>query len=120
MFKRPIYVAEKELFGFDHAEVGACLLERWNLPPNIVAAILHHHQLEGAEPFERLSAVICLANILSHSTGETFATMPKELPNAAEAMEILNATPGKVFGLLPAMQEALKKARSLSRPPGGA
>jgi putative nucleotidyltransferase with HDIG domain len=119
MFKRPIYVTEKELFGFDHAEVGACLLERWSLPPNIVAAILHHHQLEGAAPFERLSAVICLANVLSHSTGGIFAAMPKELPNAAEAMEILNATPGKVFELLPVMQEALKKARSLSRPPSG-
>jgi putative nucleotidyltransferase with HDIG domain len=117
ILKRPIYVTEKEIFGFDHAEVGACLLERWNLPPSIVAAILHHHQLEGAEPFERLSAVICLANVLSHSTGETFTTMPKELPNALAAMEILNATPGKVLGLLPVMQEDLKKARSLSRPP---
>ena len=117
IFKRPIYVTEKELFGFDHAEVGACLLERWNLPPNIVAAVLHHHQLTGAEPFERLSAVVLLANILSHSTGETFATVPKELPSATRSMEILKMPPEKVFGLLPVMQEALKKARSLSRPP---
>jgi hypothetical protein len=32
-------------------------------------------------------------------------------------MEILKMPPEKVFGLLPVMQEALKKARSLSRPP---
>jgi putative nucleotidyltransferase with HDIG domain len=119
IFKRPIYVTEKELFGFDHAQVGACLLQRWNLPPNMVAAVLHHHQLAGAEPYERLSAVIFLANVLSHSTGETFATVPKALPGAADAMETLNVTPEKVFGLLPTIQEALKKARSLTRPPGG-
>lgn len=119
IFKRPIYVTEKELFGFDHAQVGACLLQRWNLPPNIVTAVLHHHQLAGAEPFERLSAVIFLANVLSHGTGETFATVPKGLPGAAGALEILNATPEKVFGLLPTVQEALKKARSLTRPPAG-
>ena len=115
IFKRPIYVTERELFGFDHAEVGACLLERWNLPPNIVAATLHHHQLAGAEPFERLSAIIFLANFLSHNTGEAFATVPKELPRVATSMEILKMTPEKVCGLLPLMQEALKKARSLSR-----
>ena len=119
IFKRPIYVTEKELFGFDHAEVGACLLQRWNLPPNIVAAVFHHHQLAGAEPYERLSAIIFLANVLAHSTGETFATLPKALPGAAGAMEILKVTPENIFSLLPAIQEALKKARSLTRPPGG-
>jgi HD-like signal output (HDOD) protein len=120
IFKRPIYVTEKELFGFDHAEVGACLLQRWNLPPNIVAAVFHHHQLAGAEPYERLSSIIFLANVLSHSTGETFATVPKALPGATAALEILKATPEQVFGLLPTIKEALKKARSLTRPPDAA
>lgn len=116
LFKRPLYLAEKELFGFDHTEVGACLLQQWNLPSNIVAAVLHHHQLAGAEPFERLAAIIYLANILSHSTGETFATAPKGLPAAAESIEVLKLTPEKVLSLLPALQESLKKARALSRP----
>jgi putative nucleotidyltransferase with HDIG domain len=115
IFKRPIYVTERELFGFDHAEVGACLLERWNLPPNIVAAVLHHHQLMGAEPYERLAAIIFLANVLSHSTGETFAIAPKVLANTATSMEIMKMTPEEVFGLLPVIQESLKKARALSR-----
>jgi putative nucleotidyltransferase with HDIG domain len=101
MFKRPIYITEKELFGFDHTEVGACLLARWNLPPNITTAVLHHHELAGAEPFERLSAIVHLANILAHSTGETFATPPKGLPTAAGSIELLKLTPEKVFGLLP-------------------
>lgn len=35
--------AERETFGFDHAEAGARLLERWNLPPSLVAAVRHHH-----------------------------------------------------------------------------
>jgi putative nucleotidyltransferase with HDIG domain len=119
IFKRPIYVTEKELFGFDHAEVGACLLQRWKLPPPIVVSVFHHHQLAGSEPCERLAAIIFLANVLAHHTGETFATVPKTLPGAAGAMDRLQTTPEKVFGLLPAMREALKKARALTRPPGG-
>ena len=43
LFRRPILATEKHLFGFDHCEVGARLLIRWELPPNIVAAVRHHH-----------------------------------------------------------------------------
>src|SRR5208337_4581326 len=71
-FKRPVIVIEKEEFGFDHAEAGACLLERWNLPPNIAAAVGHHHHLDGAEPFERLAATVYLANLIAHGTSERF------------------------------------------------
>ncbi len=35
--------AERAVFGFDHAEAGGCLLERWNLPPALVSAVRHHH-----------------------------------------------------------------------------
>ncbi len=35
--------AEREVLGFDHAEAGACLLERWNLPPALVLAVRRHH-----------------------------------------------------------------------------
>ena len=35
--------AELSVFGFGHAEAGACLLERWHLPPSLVAAVRWHH-----------------------------------------------------------------------------
>ena len=45
--------AEQAVFGFDHAEAGACLLERWHLPASLVAAVQHHHaplQASGGSP----------------------------------------------------------------------
>jgi putative nucleotidyltransferase with HDIG domain len=39
-------VAENRVLGIDHAEVGACLLEHWNLPPDIVDVVRWHHQPE--------------------------------------------------------------------------
>jgi putative nucleotidyltransferase with HDIG domain len=63
-------VAEKEVTGTDHAEVGACLLQQWRLPETILEAVAHHHQ-PALEPKPRLSAVIHLANCLAHLAGSS-------------------------------------------------
>ena len=89
------------------------LLARWNLPLNIIAAVRHHHDLAGAEPFERLSAGVHLANLLAHATGEKLSGDLKALPGAAAPMTILQLTPERLASLLPAMREGLKKAKSL-------
>ncbi|MBC7351327.1 MAG: HDOD domain-containing protein [Thermogutta sp.] len=36
--------AEQEHYGFDHATLGACLLNRWGLPNPLPMAAAHHHQ----------------------------------------------------------------------------
>ena len=41
-------VAEREVLGTDHAEVGAALLERWKLPPELVEIVRWHHAPESA------------------------------------------------------------------------
>jgi putative nucleotidyltransferase with HDIG domain len=38
---------EAATFGVDHAEVGAWMLEAWNLPPAIVDAVRTHHAVSG-------------------------------------------------------------------------
>jgi putative nucleotidyltransferase with HDIG domain len=112
MLGRPVTATERELFGFDHAEVGAHLLTRWNLPPNIDAAVLHHHRLEGAEPFQRLAAAVHLANVIAHGTAEKLSGLPQGLQNATASMVILDLTPEDVYSLIPAMQERLEKVRA--------
>jgi putative nucleotidyltransferase with HDIG domain len=39
-------VAEQQVLGIDHAEIGAILLEDWNLPKYIVDVVRWHHQPE--------------------------------------------------------------------------
>ena len=114
MFKRPVLTTEKQHFGFDHTELGACLLERWNLPPDITAAVRHHHQLDGAEPFERLAAEVYLANAIAHASGEKFASAPKGLESASASMAVLQLTQDNITSLLPAMQQGLEKAKALT------
>jgi putative nucleotidyltransferase with HDIG domain len=113
LFHRPVVVTERELFGFNHAEVGARLLSRWSLPPSIVAAVLHHHNPKEAGEFERLTAVVQAANMVAHSTGEKFMGEPKGLQLPPESMKLLELAPEKITLLLPAMHEGLERAKKL-------
>jgi putative nucleotidyltransferase with HDIG domain len=113
MFARPVVATERELFGFDHAEVGARLLECWNLPLNIVAAVLHHHHPEAAKPFEKLAAAVHLANHLAHGTGEKLNAVPHGFQNADTSMAILRFSTENISNLMPSMHEGLEKVRAI-------
>jgi len=60
--------AEKTVLGTDHSEVGACLLQEWRLPEEIVEAVANHHQ-PVLEPRPRLSVTTHLANCMAHLAG---------------------------------------------------
>jgi putative nucleotidyltransferase with HDIG domain len=66
--KIPRSEAEKEILGTDHSEVGACLLQDWHLPDEIIEAVAHHHQ-PVLLPRPRISVVTHLANCLAHLAG---------------------------------------------------
>lgn len=57
---------ERTIFGCDHAEVGAALLERWKLPPQLAIAVRHHHEPKAAQGFESIAACVALGNIVTH------------------------------------------------------
>lgn len=45
----PFVVAERDAFGFDHAEVGALVASKWKLSPRLESAIRHHHSPEAMQ-----------------------------------------------------------------------
>lgn len=58
---------EKELMGFDHAEIGQALCASWDLPNSLVTAIGHHHNPEAAETFKLETAILHVANVMAHA-----------------------------------------------------
>lgn len=71
------YDAEKEVFGFDHGEVGAELCRRWNHPEALQEAIAHHHDPEQSLEFADLTATVHVSDIIVSafrlgSTGDRF------------------------------------------------
>lgn len=61
----PLYQGERALIGIDHAEVGAWMARKWNLPAKIEAVAHWHHAPDGAPPEFRPLAHIChIANYI--------------------------------------------------------
>lgn len=57
-------VAEKELLGVDHGQIGAWLAENWQLPRSIAEVMQYHHDLSRAEINKSLVALVSFADIL--------------------------------------------------------
>lgn len=56
--------AERNLFGIDHAEVGAIALKHWRLPEDLVEAVFRHHM--GLRPdVTPLRKAVCLGDRLA-------------------------------------------------------
>ncbi len=60
--------AEREIFGCDHAEVGAAVARKWSFPEPITHAIELHHRVPVVEPTPMLDAVM-LANLAAKTIG---------------------------------------------------
>ncbi len=62
-------VAEGRVLGMNHAEVGAVLLERWNLPSSIVNVARYHHQPQPVEEDTLTVDLVHMANNLCLQCG---------------------------------------------------
>jgi putative nucleotidyltransferase with HDIG domain len=56
---------ERELFGADHAAVGAALLEAWRMPAVLLEPVANHHE-PVCKPDPALSALIHIADCVVH------------------------------------------------------
>jgi putative nucleotidyltransferase with HDIG domain len=70
--KIPMFLAEEEAFGFNHAHIGAVLAEAWGLGECLHHAILYHHEApkDGETEDDAIAAMrgtlIRVSNSLSH------------------------------------------------------
>jgi putative nucleotidyltransferase with HDIG domain len=57
--------AERDIIGFDHAEVGGELAHRWSLPTIIQECIAYHHHPEEAQQNRVETAIVHIANSIA-------------------------------------------------------
>jgi putative nucleotidyltransferase with HDIG domain len=104
-----LHAAEKQIFGFDHASIGARVAERWGLPSLLVAAIGQHHR-----PYKDLAdqpavTLIALTNSLCEvvPTGDEPASLATWDPRAGATLGL------EQQGFLKVAAEALKRYPSI-------
>ena len=56
---------EKNMFSLSHDEVGGQLLNKWNFPDTLTAAVSFHHHPDAAEQQQAFAFIVQLADILS-------------------------------------------------------
>ena len=91
-----IIESEAKLLGMNHAEVGGRLLSRWKFPPNIVAAVTHHHAPKGAGRHERLASFVYLGNMIAYFMGHGFGHIAFAMRGREEALTILGLPPESI------------------------
>jgi len=60
----PFQIAEQEVLGTDHAEIGGQLLESWSFPPELVSAVRWHHEPDSAPDANPITDLVHVANVL--------------------------------------------------------
>jgi len=73
--------AEQDALGVTHAEFGAVLAERWNLPHSLVSAIKYHHTPGAAPGGEtHLAKIVHAADYLAHWMADIQRPVERLLP----------------------------------------
>jgi len=60
----PFQMAEQEVLGTDHAEIGALILESWSFPPKLISAVRWHHDPDSAPETSSMTDIVHVANVL--------------------------------------------------------
>jgi HD-like signal output (HDOD) protein len=86
--------AERETMGYSHAEIGRDLAERWQFPPVLSDAILHHPDHALTPERDGLAGVVAQANRLAVHFGyfsgyDVPGYVPPELPRDLLGMDAL-------------------------------
>jgi len=109
--------AEREVFGFDHAEVGMLTLSRWGLSERLAAAIGGHHDLElcgdadGARP---LAALLTISDRIALFEGHGRREPQPDIELfAGEAASILGLDDSDPDELLAEFREAYEREKEL-------
>jgi putative nucleotidyltransferase with HDIG domain len=96
----PHHVAERDLFGIDHGELGGWTLKEWELPENITDSVARHHTFDQSTYHARKTAVIHVADVFAFVTDYRGPTWEKVPEMAPEALGALGYTENDVQDLL--------------------
>jgi putative nucleotidyltransferase with HDIG domain len=88
--------AELEVFGIDHAEMGAFLMQQWNLPERLIEMVNSHHDLSRSKKFRKESALLLLADLLVQARGYGETTYVGLPPFDPKALTILKVDPSEI------------------------
>lgn len=92
--------AEAAVLGFNHAQVGAKIAEKWNLPKELVEAIEYHHSPEKATVNPQMTAIVHLADAIVMMMGIGLGIDGLSYQLSPYALELLNLNEDEVYQIV--------------------
>lgn len=92
--------AERDVMGFTHADVGARVVDRWNLPQQYVEAIAYHHEPELGKENPMLVAIVHLADIMCMMMGIGLGSDGMYYAVSSEAFSVLGLSSAEAESIL--------------------
>jgi len=107
--------AEREIVGFDHAQLGGALLRAWQLPESLAEPVLYHHDPFAAPNFQLEATIIFLANTLAKAS-RIGGTLSHTSESDQRAWTALNLTPEQAPEILQEAKQQFAEALSVFLP----
>ncbi len=104
---------ERGAFVIDHAELGGELMRRWELTPEIVAAVRYHHEIESAAPYQQLTAAVQIGDVISHQLFDEDLANRDLLASSVLALDILQLSLDDLPRLLANTQAEMEKVKGM-------
>lgn len=105
--------AERQVLGVDHAELGAELARRWNLPESITVIIGRHHDQVDPSRDPLALCLVHLANVLCVQLGIGTGVRGLASKPSTAVIDGLGWTPRRLDGCLSAFWCELERVRNL-------
>ncbi len=111
----PLSKVEREILGFDHAELGEYVATKWNMPPHLRTVIRYHHSpLEYVGEYEPIVNVVSLANFLCHAKNLTSLGVADTTVPSAEVFGSLGLDKPKVTEIWEGLDKELQAANIMA------
>lgn len=105
--------AEEEILGLTHAEVGAYVTHKWELPDLVCGVILHHHSPENSTNFAVISHVVNVADAIANVNGYGLRLEESEDLMRSPSVARLRLTPDQIETAWSNIQDSLKEVLSM-------
>ena len=109
-------MAEKIVLGTNHADVGARILTKWLLPPEIVNAVQFHHAPEESERVSSMLDIVHVANFISMMIGIGIGRDGLQHEPSAEVTERLGLEPSHLEKVASQTMQWVKEFNEVMNP----
>lgn len=112
----PLYRAEQDVMGFDHAAVGVEILRKWKLPEHLQEATEFHHNPAMAQRFPRDTALIHIADVVADALQYGSSGDPHVAPMDPEAWTQANLSDDSISTVISEVEQQFSAGMELFQP----